>query len=212
MLLEDAPGTGQDQPRQGARRDRPGYELAHPVHARPAALRRDRRHDLRPAVAPLRVPQGSDLRLDRACRRDQPRLAEDAVRPAGGHGGVPGHRRRRDARDGSSVPRDRHAEPDRAGGNLQAPRGAARPLPDQDVDRLPRPRGDREHPGRSIRAQPVGGAVGDHHDRRRRRHGRPRGVRARRARRAALRRRSSPRRPATTRRRGWASRCEARSR
>ena len=187
----------QDQPREGARRDRAGNERAHPVHARPAALGCHRRHDLRPAVAPLRVPQGADLRVDRARGRDQPRLAEDAVGPPRGDGGVPRHRRRRDARDGSPVPRDRHPEPDRAGGNVQAAGGAARPVPDQDVDRLPRPRGDRENPGRSIRPQPVRRTVPDHHDRRRRGHGRPCSFRARRARRAPVRgraRRGDPQR------------------
>ena len=108
--------------------------------------RRHRRDDLRPEHAHVRVPPRPDVRVDRAGGRDQPRLAEDAVGAARGHGGVAGHRRRRGARGRPPVPRDRHAEPDRAGRHVPAARGAARPLPDQDVDRLPRP---RRRPSRS---------------------------------------------------------------
>ena len=39
--------------------------------------------------------RGPGVRLDRARRRDQPRLAEDPVGAAGGHGGVADHGRRR---------------------------------------------------------------------------------------------------------------------
>ncbi len=84
--------------------------------------------------------RGPDLRVDRARRRDQPREPEDAVGPARGHGGGQGHRRRRELRRGLAVHGDRDAEPGRAGGHLLAARGAARPLPHQDLARLPRPR------------------------------------------------------------------------
>ena len=111
-----------------------------------------------------------------------------------------------------AVPRDRDAEPDRAGGHVQAARGAARPLPHQDVDRLPRPRGHREHPRRRRRPQPVGGA-----DRRSSRPARsptwptsPRPCTSSPP--CCATPRSSPRRPATIRRPGSASRCVARSR
>ena len=44
----------------------------------------------------VRVPARADLRQHRPRRRDQPRLAEDAVGAARGDGGEPGHRRRHD--------------------------------------------------------------------------------------------------------------------
>ena len=212
VLLEDAPGHRQDQPREGARRHRAGHEQPHPVHARPAALRRHGRHDLRPGAAPVRVPPRARLRLDRARRRDQPRIAEDPVRAARGHGGVAGDRRRHAARGRPAVPRDRDAEPDRAGGHLQAARGAARPLPHQDLDRLPRPRRRRAHPRRRSRPQPLGAPVRAHHHRRGRRHGRPRARRSTSSPPSCATPRSSPRRRATTPRPASASRCAARSR
>ncbi len=58
MLLEDAPRHRQDEPRQGARGDRAGHQRAHPVHARPAAVRRHGCDDLRPAVAPVEFHKG----------------------------------------------------------------------------------------------------------------------------------------------------------
>jgi MoxR-like ATPase len=57
LLLEDVPGTGKTM----LARDRQhgaGHATPHPVHARPAAERRHRRHHLRPAVGPVRVPPG----------------------------------------------------------------------------------------------------------------------------------------------------------
>ena len=41
---------------------------------------------------------------------------------------------------GPAVHGDRHPEPDRAGRHLPAARGPARPVPDEDLPRLPRPR------------------------------------------------------------------------
>ena len=143
LLLEDFPGTGQDAAGPRAGQHGPGHARPHPVHPRPAALRRHRRHRLRPAQGHLRVPPGPDLPHHRAGRRDQPGLAQDPVGAAGGDGGGPGHRRRRAAPGGASVHGDRHPEPDRAGRHLPAARGAARPVPDEDLGRLPRPRLDR---------------------------------------------------------------------
>ena len=51
---------------------------------------------------------------------------------------------------------DRHPEPDRAGRHLPAARGAARPVPDEDLARLP---GPRSRPSRSSRA-PSASATG----------------------------------------------------
>ena len=89
----------------------------------------------------VRVQARRDLRQHRRRRRDQPRLAEDPVRAARVHGGAPGHRRRRRPTSSASpfmVHRD--PEPDRDGGHLPAPRGAARPVHGPDLDGLPRRR------------------------------------------------------------------------
>ena len=105
VLLEDVPGTAKTvlaraiaQTIDGAR-TRPD-----PVHARPAAERRDRPLRLQPARAGLRVPRGPDLRQRRPRRRDQPRDAEDAVGSARGDGRAAGDGRRRYARALRPVP------------------------------------------------------------------------------------------------------------
>ena len=66
---------------------------------------------------------------------------------------------------GVPVPRDRDPEPGRAGRHLPAARGAARPVHDAGVDRLPRPRLDGADPRRCGRARRRPRA--DHHARRR---------------------------------------------
>src|SRR5439155_339721 len=63
-----------------------------------------------------------------ARRRDQPRPAQDAVGPPGSHAGANRHRGWQGARPVGSLHGRRHPEPDRAGGNLPAPRSPARPL------------------------------------------------------------------------------------
>ena len=101
----------------------------------------------------VRVQAGADLREPRAGRRDQPRAGQGAVGAARGDAGAAGHDRRQDPPAARPVPGDGDAEPDRAGGDLPAARGAARPLHAHDQGRLPE-RGRR---------------AGDHgpHDRRR---------------------------------------------
>ena len=89
----------------------------------------------------FRFVQGPDLRQRRPGRRDQPHPAENPGRPAPGHAGIPGHRRRQHLRAGAAVFRDGHPEPHRAGGNLPAARGPARPLHAVDQHRLPQPGG-----------------------------------------------------------------------
>ncbi len=130
---------------------------ARPVHGRPAAGRHRRRQRLQPARGALRVPPRADLRQRRARRRDQPRLAEDAVGPARVHAGAPRHRRRRLARAGAAVHGLRDAEPGRVRGHLPAARGAGRPLHGPAVARLSRPAGrgrDARRPrGRRPRAR-----------------------------------------------------------
>ena len=111
---------------------------ARAVHRRPAA-RRHRRHErLQPARGPLRVPPRPDLRQRRDRRRDQPRLAEDPVRPARVHAGAPRHRRRDVARAGAPVHGLRDPEPRRVRGHLSAARGAGRPLHGPALARLSR--------------------------------------------------------------------------
>ena len=129
VLLEDVPGTAKTILARAIAQSLEGRHVrAHPVHARPAADRRHRALDLQPADARVRVPARSGLRERRARRRDQPRDAADAVGAARGDGGAPGDGRRCHARAARAVPRDRHREPDRPGGDVPAPRGAARPV------------------------------------------------------------------------------------
>ena len=82
-------------------------------------------------AAGLQVPAGSDLRQPGARRRDQPRDAEDAVEPARGDAGAPGHGRPPALQARSAVLRPGDPEPARDGGHLSPPRGAARPVPVQ---------------------------------------------------------------------------------
>ena len=129
-----------------------------PVHPRPAAERHHRGQRLQPGRARLRVPAGRDLRQRRRRRRDQPCLAEDAVRAAGVDGGGPGHGRRPDLRPAEAVHRDGHPEPHRDGGHLPAARGAARPVHGPHLARLPlgprRGRHARHAMARSPRSRP----------------------------------------------------------
>ena len=102
LLLEDVPGVGKTTLARAIAASRARAVAAHPVHARPAALRRHRRDDLQPGQPAVRVPRRAGLRQHRHRRRDQPRLAEDPVGAAGGDGGAPRHGRRR---TGTRVPR-----------------------------------------------------------------------------------------------------------
>ncbi len=137
ILIEDVPGRRQDHAQQVARPQHRVHGAAHPVHARPAALGRDRRVDLQPEHPRVRVPARRRLRQHRGRRRDQPRLAQDPVRAAGVHGGAPGHRRQLDVLPGVAVHGHRDPEPHRDGGHLRPPRGPARPLHAAALDRLP---------------------------------------------------------------------------
>ncbi len=125
-------GPRQDEPGRDAWRRAWAREQAHPVHARPDALRHRRlggagREHGRPAQLPLR--QGPDLHPAADGRRDQPRQPQDAVGAAPGDAGASRHRGRRPPRRAAPLPRARHAEPARAGRHLSPARGPARPLP-----------------------------------------------------------------------------------
>ena len=139
------PRRRQDDAQQGARPLHRLHGPAHPVHARPAALRRHRRLGLQPGHPAVRVPAGRHLREHRGRRRDQPRLPQDPVGAARVHGGAPGHRRRDDVPPRRAVHGDRDPEPDRDGGHLRPARGAARPVHGAGLDGLPgRGRRDRD--------------------------------------------------------------------
>src|SRR5690625_101704 len=181
------PGHRQDPARPGAGRGGAHDELAHPVHPGPAALRRHRRVDPRPADPGVRVPPRPGLRLRRPRRRDQPGLAQDAVRAAGGHGGRAGDLRRRHVRRRAPLPRHRHPEPGGAGRHLPAAGGPARPFPHEDLGRLPGPQRHREHPRRRRHPGPGRRRRPRHHRPGRRRHDRARRHRPRRLRDPRLR-------------------------
>ena len=128
------------------RRDR-GELQPDPVHPGPAARRRRRHADLR-SEEPVLLPQaGAGLRQHRPRRRDQPRARQGPVGAARGDAGAAGHARRQDLRAARPVHRPRDAEPDRAGGDLSAPRGADRPVHAQGEGRLPDARGGAAHHG-----------------------------------------------------------------
>ena len=141
VLLEDVPGHRQDRAREGARQHARRHALAHPVHARPAARPTSRasrsttRTRARSSSTPGRSSPSIVLadEINRASPKTQSALLE--VMEEGSR-----HRRRRRPLRGRAVHGDRDPEPGRAGGHLLAARGAARPLPHQDLARLPRPR------------------------------------------------------------------------
>ena len=149
------PRRRQDQVRQGARPLDRLLGAARPVHPGPAAERRHRRERLQRRGPRLRVQARPGVREHRGRRRDQPRLAEDAVGAARVHGRTSGHRRRRHLRPRVAVPRARHAEPDRHGGHLPAARGAARPVHRAHLDGLPRPARRDPDARRARRARPA---------------------------------------------------------
>src|SRR6266550_4252989 len=130
------PGSGEDEPRQGARALDRLRILPPPVHTRPAPLRRDRRQRFQPALERVRVQAWTGLCEHPARRRDQPCLTEDAGRPARMHAGAPGDRRRHLVPAAPALHGHGDAEPDRVRGDLPASRGGARPLHDANRDRL----------------------------------------------------------------------------
>ena len=150
LLLEDVPGRRQDHARQGAGQDHRLHGRPDPVHARPAALGPHGRQHLPVADARVRVPARARVRARRHRRRDQPRLAQDAVGAARVHAGGAGDRRRPHLPAAATVPRRRHPEPRRDGGHLPAARGAARPVHGPPDGRLP------EHRVRARHARPAG--------------------------------------------------------
>ena len=141
VLLEDYPGLAKTLMARSFAQVDVARLLAHPVHARPDALRRHRLVDLQPARRP--TSSSAPARSSRTCcsptrstaprRRRRPRCSRRCrsgrSRP-----------RARPARS-TAVPRARDAEPDRVRRHLPAAGGAARPLPAADLRRLPVARG-----------------------------------------------------------------------
>ena len=79
LLIEDVPGVGKTMLSKALARSIDCIGAPHPVHARPAAVRRHRRLGLQPGHPRVRVPARRRLRQHRGRRRDQPRLAQDPV-------------------------------------------------------------------------------------------------------------------------------------
>src|SRR4029450_8659919 len=86
LIIEDFPGVGKTMLAKGLApsTDCPLPRLAPPAaeqppaaHARPPALRRDRRERLQPEDERVRIPPRPGVREPAARRRDQPCLAED---------------------------------------------------------------------------------------------------------------------------------------
>ena len=125
-------GARQDDARAHARRDAVAHLLAHPVHARPHA-RRHPRHDghRRDAGAAARCfefrkgPIFANIVLADEINRATPKT-QSALLEAMQEHRVSG--RQAHARARRAVRRPRDAEPARDGGDVPAPRGAARPL------------------------------------------------------------------------------------
>ena len=84
--------------------------------------------DLRAADGDVPLPGGTGLHQPAAGRRDQPDPAQDAGRPARGHGGAPGHRRR-------ETPAAARPVPGRATQNPIEYEGTY-PLPEAQLDRF----------------------------------------------------------------------------
>ena len=144
----------QDQAGRDAGHHARARRQAHPVHARPDAVRHSRRRSAgrerrRQALVPLH--HGTGLRAAADGRRNQPRQPAHPVGAAAGDAGAARHGRRRAPRSADAVPRAGDAEPAGAGRHLSAARSAARPLPDGDRRRLSRSRRRAAHPVRDHR-------------------------------------------------------------
>ena len=81
VLIEDVPGTGKTTLAKALARSLDLRVRTHPVHARPAAVRRDRALHLQPEGRRVRVPARPGLQPGAPGRRDQPRDARAPNRP-----------------------------------------------------------------------------------------------------------------------------------
>ena len=143
LLLEDVPGVGKTTLARAIAASVQGKWRRIQFTPDLLPVGRHRGDHLQPGHPGVRVPPGSGLRQHRHRRRDQPSVAEDPVRAAGGDGGALRHRGRRTARGAPAVPCGGHPEPGRDGRHLPAARGTTRPVPDEAVGRVSR-RGGRD--------------------------------------------------------------------
>ena len=129
-----ASGHRQDTARAGDRLRARSRLQPCPVHAghHPDGARRRERH----ACGRDEVREGHDLHQRAPRGRDQPHPAAHAGCAARGDGRAEHHRRGSRASPARPVPRDRDAEPVRAGGRLPAPGVEPRPVPLQGLHRL----------------------------------------------------------------------------
>ena len=131
LLLEDVPGVGKTTLARALAASVARAVAPHPVHARPAAVRRHRRHDLQPGAAgefefhpgPVFANIVIADEINRASPKTQSALLEVMEERQVTVDGVA-------APGAPAVPGRRHAEPGRDGRHLPAARGAARPVPD----------------------------------------------------------------------------------
>ena len=119
---------------------------ADPVHARPAAQRRDRRLDLQPEERRVRVPAGPVVaqivladEINRATPKTQAALLEAMEEQQVTVDGIT-------TRSAAPVHGARDAEPDRVRGHVPAARGPARPLHAAGAPGLPEARRGDQHP------------------------------------------------------------------
>jgi len=134
VLIEDYPGVGKNRaprvPWRGRSRCSSSASSAPPTCCRRTVVgtnvynQREQRFEFRP---------GPVVRQHGPRRRDQPRVAEDAVRPARVHAGAQRHRRRAHPRAGAAVHRPRDPEP-------PVEYEGTYPLPEAQVDRFIDPR------------------------------------------------------------------------
>ena len=103
LIIEDFPGVGKTMLAKALARsvDCSFSRLQFTPDLLPVG--RHRRQRLRPAHERVRLPPRAGLREPAARRRDQPRVAEDAVGAARVHAGEPGHGRRRHLRAAAAV-------------------------------------------------------------------------------------------------------------
>ncbi len=126
---------------------------AHPVHPGPTAFGRHRDERLRPGHFHVQLPARAGVRQRGAGGRDQPGVAEDAVRPPRGHAGGTGHGGQRDALPAVPVSRHSNAEPGRARGYLPPAGEPAGSIPPPDTNGLSGPQ-LRSRDARCVRAEP----------------------------------------------------------
>ena len=130
LLLEDVPGVGKTSLAKALAASIDVQLRPHPVHPRPAALRRRRRHGVEPE-RPTRSSSGPARCSPTSCSADEINRASPKTQSAL----LEAMAENQVTVDGTTYPLGppvhghRHPEPDRARGHLPAAREPARPLP-----------------------------------------------------------------------------------